>query len=108
MDYWRDLYDLFWYCAFGDRLLREHVELCDHRGNHGRGWYISVAFHAAIPGRQSAVSLDGRVFCKWTHGPNGGVADSLDEAKVAFRSWRGARSLLCLTLDPINAAQPGD
>jgi putative ABC transport system substrate-binding protein len=24
------------------------------------------------------------------------------------RPWRGARSLLCLSLDPINAAQPGD
>ena len=86
MDYWRDLYDLFWYCAFGDRLLRGHVELCNRRGSHGRDWYIFVAFHAAIPGRQSAVSLDGRVFCKWTHGPDGGVPDSLDEAKAAFRA----------------------
>ena len=86
MDYRRDLYDLFWYCAFGDRLLGGHVELCNRRGSHGRGWYISVAFHAAIPGRQSAVSLDGRVFCKWTPGPNGRMADNLVEAKAAFRA----------------------
>ena len=31
-----------------------------------------------------------------------------NEAKAAFKAWRDARSLLCLTLDPINAAQPGD
>ena len=31
-----------------------------------------------------------------------------NEAKAAFKAWRDARSLLCLTLGPIKAAQPGD
>jgi hypothetical protein len=58
-------------------------------GGHGRGWYISAAVNAAIPGKQGAVSLGGWMFCKLTGGPNGGIADSLDEPKAAFRAaWR--------------------
>ena len=57
-------------------------------GGHGSGWYISAAVNAAIPGKQGAVSLGGWVF--WhVAAPNGGVADSLDEAKAAFReAWQ--------------------
>ena len=40
--------------------------------------------NAAIPGKQGAVSLNGWAFRKWTPDPNGGVADSLDEAMAAF------------------------
>jgi hypothetical protein len=50
--------------------------------------------NAATPGRQGAVSLNGWVFRKWTHSPNGAVADSLDEAKAAFG---GARAHVKIT-----------
>ena len=54
------------------------------RGGLGPGWYIPAVVNAAIPGKQGAVSLNGWAFRKWTPDPNGGVADSLDEAEAAF------------------------
>ena len=42
--------------------------------------------NAAIPGKQGALSLNGCVFRKCTHGSNGGVADTVDEAKAAIRA----------------------
>jgi hypothetical protein len=60
------------------------------RGGLGPGWYIPAVVNAAIPGKQGAVSLNGWAFRKWTPDPNGGVADSLDEAKTAFRHGSGA------------------
>ena len=83
VDYWRGLYDLFWCCACGDRLVRDHVGLCNRGGGLGRRWYTPAVVNAAIPWKQGAVPLNGWVFRKWTDGPNGGVADSLDDAKAS-------------------------
>jgi hypothetical protein len=59
MDYWRGLYDLFWCCACGCRLVREHVGLCNRGGCLGLGWYVPALVNAAIQGKHCTVSLGG-------------------------------------------------
>ena len=85
VDYWRGLYDLFWCRACGDRVVRGHVGLCNRGGDLGPRWYIPAVVDAAIQGKHGAASLvEG--------GPSGGVADSLGEAKAAFRAaWEQQR-----------------
>ena len=57
MDYWRGLYDLFWCCACGDRLVRDHVGLCNRGGDLGPRWYIPTVVNAAIQGKHGEASL---------------------------------------------------
>src|SRR6516165_9401008 len=57
MDYWRGLYDLFWCCACGDRLVRDHVGLCNRGGDLGPRWYIPAVVNAAIQGKHGEASL---------------------------------------------------
>ena len=101
VDYWRGLYDFFWCCASGDRLVRGHVGLCYRGGDLGPYWYIPAVVNAAIPpGKQSAVSLNGWVFRKWTDSPNGDVAVSLDEAKAACQRGLGRAQGLPMAIRP--------
>jgi hypothetical protein len=82
VDYWRDLYAVFWCLACADRLVRGHVRLCSLGGSYGRGWCISACVYAAILEKQAAFPLGDAV------GEN-----PLPSMPRRFAEWRASTDL---------------